>query len=382
MQNKKKIALFSCHSDPNYGSMLQAFALAMSIRKIGYEPEYIRYSTNPDPYTFRTIIRRFFLLPKKIIHIAINNEKEKGEFSFFTDVRFRDIISLCANFHKELIPCSKELYYYDTIRYKMDLTQYCNYIVGSDQLWSPLLYNPRKPYFLDFALLPVKNSYATSLGTVDIDDSYKQLLKEKLSDFQNLSCREKVNADLLTKYFNKKIEHVLDPTLLLDAKEWELIEKKPSIQLPYILAYILGEKDEIALFAEKLSERMGIPVYYVLTRPYYFEKKNLLTKVGPAEFIGLIHHSEYVITDSFHGSLFSIIFQKDFYAFSKQNGSLYSKDNVRIMEFLTQLNLQERVQEGTIATILDSINYKDVYARLSVLRKSSWDYLIKAVTEY
>lgn len=378
----KKIALFSCHNDPNYGSMLQAYALAAAIEKYGQKAEYITYSTAPDPNTFKSIARRVITWPIKALRNVFRPIAQTGEFAFFKTPEFADTMNAYERFHKKYIPTSTKCYYSDTIRKKLDVQTYCNYIVGSDQSWSPHLYRKDKPYMLDFADLPKRCSYAPSLGTTDIPNQYLELLKSKLICFDHLSCREAANSKLLTKALDREVTHVLDPTLLLTRDDWDRVAKTPSIKGDYILAYILGEKDAISDFAQKLGREKDLPVYYIVTRPKYLSYPNALNGVGPDDWVGLIRGARYVVTDSYHGCLFSINYNVDFYAFSKREGGLNSKDNARILEFLTIAGLQKRFQDDKRnPQIIDDIDYSSVNDVISALRTVSCEYLAKCIFE-
>ena len=378
-KNSKKIALFTCHRDPNYGSMLQAYALVEAIRKLGRDSEYIDYYTSCEPpkgikglvLKLKKSIASFL----KIHTVKIYKNEIKSEFYFFKEAWFASTIKSYELFHQQYIPCSAKKFFFDTIRQTFNVSEYDNYIVGSDQLWSPNLYTPQKPYFLDFADLPRKNSYATSLGTTVLTLDYLHLLQEKLSSFEHLSCREATNCNSLTKALGREVQHVLDPTLLLDSTEWDKIVVDPLIKGKYVLAYILGEKEGVIDFANKLGANENLPVYYIVTRPRYRNMEHSILGIGPDAFVGLIKHASYVVTDSFHGSLFSIIYGISFYSFSKRDGDLNNVDNIRIIEFLTMLNLQNRFQHDSDARFLDDINYEDVKHKLSLYKENSYCYL-------
>lgn len=371
----KKIALFSCHKDPNYGSMLQAFALVLAIRKLGQEAEYINYSETLDPHIPSRVIMRIIKWPFKWIKDILYPIKPKDEFAFFDKLDFSSTMESFERFHNKYIPVSEKKYYSDSVREKLNINDYSNYIVGSDQTWSPNLYRPTKPYFLDFANLPKRNAYAPSLGTINLSPNYISLLKDKLSTFNHLSCREAVNSRFLSNLLKREVTHVLDPTLLLDQYDWDRITKEPSIKGDYILAYILGEKDLVINFAEQLGFVKKMPVYYVITRPKYFNMTHSLNGVGPDDWIGLIKKAKYVITDSYHGCLFCVNYNVNFYAFSKREGDINRQDNIRILEFLKILQLEHRFQDDTIATILDDIDFKDVNDKLDPMRRWSFEYL-------
>ena len=376
MQNKK-IALFSCHFEPNYGSMLQAYALHAVIQKLGVDSEYLSYTTDPDPTTLKTRFRRF--VKRILIKLGLYKDASSSEWFFLSTPEFSMIMEAFKRFHDTYIPCSINKYYADTVRRKLNINDYYNYIVGSDQTWSPVIYNPLLPYFLDFADIKKKNAYAPSLGTTVISSEFQNILKQKLYTFKNISCREKANADTLSAILGRHVQHVLDPTLLLQPLDWDKLSLPYNITTPYILAYILGEKDTVVEFAEALGKSKNLPVYYILTRPKYLDFNRLLDNVGPSEFIGLIRDAEYIVTDSFHGCLFSINYNKNFYAFSKQVGDIHHLDNIRIWEFLSQLGLENRFQNDGEAIILDNIDYSTVNRILDNLRSASLHYLSQII---
>lgn len=373
----KKIALFSCHFEPNYGSMLQAYALYAAIKKLGVDSEYMLYTTEPDPTTLKIRFRRF--VKRILIRIGVYKEVKASEWEFFKSPEFAKIMDAFNHFHDLYIPCSKKKYYVDTVRKCLNVDDYSNYVIGSDQTWSPIIYNSSLPYFLDFADIRVKNAYAPSLGTTVIPPNFENILKQKLSSFRNISCREKTNAETLSNILGRVVQHVLDPTLLLLPSDWNLVATSSKITTPYILAYILGEKDSIIDFTEFLGASKNLPVYYILTRPKYLYFNRLLDDVGPAEFVGLIKNAEYIVTDSFHGCLFSINYNKNFYAFTKQKGDIHHLDNIRIWEFLKQLGLESRFQNDDNAQILENIDYTIPNKILENLRETSLQFLSRII---
>lgn len=374
-----KIALFTCHKDPNYGSMLQAYALYKALQKLGFDSEYIDYTASNDPNLPIRKIKRIIKWPLRQLKKLVYPTKPTGEFGFLKTKEFADLITAYKKFHMQYIPVSTNKYYSDTIRLKFDVSSYDNYIVGSDQTWSPNLYNPKSPYFLDLCNFPRKNSYAPSLGTVDISEKYARILIEKLSSFENISCRELVNSIKLSQLLGRKVSHVLDPTLLLSQKDWDEIAKNPMINGDYILAYILGEKDCVVNFAECLGKKYNLPVYYIVTRPKFLCMQNPLMRVGPAEWIGLIRDARYIVTDSYHGCLFSVNYRKNFYAFSKREGGLDNKDNIRIIEFLKMIGLESRFQDDINSQFLNDIDYKKCNHTIIKKRDESIEYLYNCV---
>lgn len=371
MEISKKIALFTCHEDPNYGSMLQAYALAEAIKSLGKTPEYITYHSYPR--------QTWFLRMAKMFIKRLGLWRRSHEFSFFETPSFATTMAAFKKFHDKYIPCSEEEFYSNTIQNITNDDIYENYIVGSDQSWSPYLYDVKKPYFLDFSDLSKRNAYAPSLGTTTITDEYKQLLKQKLVMFDHLSCREKINSDMLSSLIGKEVVNVLDPTLLLMPKEWDKLCTHSLVKKEYILAYILGEKDSIVNFAENLGKEKHLPVYYIATRPCHLNHTKTLTGIGPDDFVGLIKNASYVVTDSYHGCLFSINYNVQFYAFSKHEGNIDDHDNARILEFLSFLHIEQRFQGDTQPAILKDVEYEVANSIINTMRKKSFAYLKRCI---
>ena len=377
LDNQAKIGLVSFYRDPNYGTMLQAYALAASIRRLGKKCEYIQYrnhfkSTYPI-LVFRSIIKRF-LTNLGLIH-------NEYEFKYYDNKEFRDIKEKYQYFVEHYIPISKNTYYADSIIYANE--KYDNFIVGSDQTWSRFMTRNLEQYlFLGFVTDAMKKqSYAPSIGTTNIDDSYRSKLIEKISGFSNLSCREPENSKLLSSLLERHVESVVDPTLLLKKENWmSIVDNNYSLPSEkYILCYILGVKECIASFAEKLGKQKGFPVYYILTRPEYLTKKKVLCDVGPRDFVNLIANAEYVVTDSFHGTIFSINLNTDFYSFAKRTQAEGFNDNDRILSILRPLGLKNRFHDDSDDEILPNIDFEAVMSKLEVLRSSSVAYLKKIV---
>ena len=176
-----------------------------------------------------------------------------------------------------------------------------------------------------------------------MDFDYLKNIQIPLKQFGKISCRERGMAVKISNLIQKKVTPVVDPTLLLDRTEWEEVSK-PMVGMPskYILCYILGEKNSISLFAERLGKVEELPVYYILTRPCYLDKENYLSGVGPGEFISLIMNASFVCTDSFHGSIFCINLNIPFYSFTKRDSKDSKNDNDRILLVLKEFGLESR----------------------------------------
>ena len=366
-----KIGIVSYHSEPNYGTMLQAYALAKAIDMLGYNCEYIQYRGITQKPWWKYHLHKAMA---KVYHLVW---PAKEEFAYFQSKEFSSIIAKFSSFHRRFIPCSSIEYNIDTINQANE--RYDCFVVGSDQTWSR--YMNRLSSSINF--LPFvedrskKKSYAPSIGSTHIDKDFLSRLIKELADFEALSCREKENCEYLTPLLGKDVTYVVDPTLLLRPSEWDNISLLPEKRGGYILAYILGVKKCISDFAERLGKEKGLPVYYILTRPEYLTKEHVLDSAGPQEFIGYIKSASYIVTDSFHGSIFSINYGRNFYSFAKRSVALgdLTNDNDRIISFLTELQLANRFKSDDDISFEPDIDYRPVTEKLETLRETSWSYL-------
>lgn len=367
-----KVGLVSYHKEPNYGTMLQAYALAEAVRSFGVDCEYLNYvNADKRPY----LVTRFLNAARFLYRLF--KKTEKGEFDFFFEPPFENTRNAFREFHDRHIPTSRRLYYANDVNEAND--DYSFFIVGSDQTWSRYMNRmPRTINFLRFVEDDSrKRSYAPSIGTLHIEESYGKRLGTELAAFGYLSCRERPNCDLLKSLLGRDVQYVLDPTLLLRPADWNKLVNEPLIKDGYILAYILGTKSCISDFAEALGREKGLPVYYVVTRPDYLSKKRLLLDIGPSDFVGLIRDASYVVTDSFHGTLFSINYNVNFYSFAKRSVAkdALTYDNDRISSFLEELGIAHRFKDDHDSGFDEDVDFDKVNQRLEPLRRQSLDYL-------
>lgn len=384
---EKKIAIVAPHRSMNYGTMLQAYALARVVNSFGYSCEYLSYSI----YYKHSIFERIWNKMKRICRYApkgaVRNE-EVDDISFIFSTEFNPLLKKADNFYANFIPHSSRMYNPQNV-WKTNF-RYSKFIVGSDQSWSIENYIHEKAfYFLSFVFgYKKKYAYAPSIGTTRIPEQYKHILSRNLYSFRALSCREKSNSGTLSLLLNREVKYVIDPTLLIRKEEWgEFSETVSELPQKYILAYILGEKKCVVDFAERIAIQKGIPVYYVLTRPMYLSKPHVLKTLSPQQWIYAIANADCVVTDSFHGTLFSVNFNKEFYSFAKRKNdtSIEYNDNDRIIELLGSLHLEDRfIKDEDIendSLVKSRITYERVNEIVENQRIESLNYLYKILND-
>ena len=377
---EKKIALVAPHIGTNYGTLLQAFSLAKVINDLGYKCEYISYT----PYYKKTLWER---LCRKIKSFFKNNRtvatsvNEADDYSFWQKPEFAEIRKHADEFAKTKIPYSSIIYTPKTIS---RCNKYYNkFIVGSDQTWSMERYFVEDTFnYLSFVnKYGKKYSYASSLGTTRLTEQHRTILIKYLNDFALLSCREKKNSDSLSELVGSPVELVLDPTMLFDKSFWLDFSEKIELPEKFVLAYILGNKETVSEFAENIGKKHGLPVYYILTHPYYINKKFILRDLSIEQWVYAIANASFVVTDSFHGTLFSVNLNKQFYSFSKRaNNNSYLNDNDRILDFLETVRLTNRfVSDDNQKQLYDDtlIDYDVINTFVASLRDKSMSFLEK-----
>lgn len=313
----------------NYGAVLQAYALQHYIRKNSdHDVEVIDFTTKKHEKDNR------------IIQIPHNNLLYVFVSLFFQLLRFPSLKrrrNRTINFKNNYIRFSKR--YSDMSELLSHPPVKDIYISGSDQV-----FNPNGKYALVYYLAFDKKggkkvAYAPSLGIEQFNDTQQQFIYQHIQDFDALSCRETVGAKFLSSLVGKDVPCVVDPTLLLSKEEWHSIAIKPTQNHKYIFVYDLNGAENLIYMAHELKKKHNLPIVCLTSKAHKFYKVDLqIYDAGPREFIGWIENAEYVITDSFHGTIFSLIFGKEFYTYIA-----LEKTSSRIVNLLNECSISERI---------------------------------------
>lgn len=366
----KKIEIITFQNAHNYGATLQTYALQKFLKENNYNTEDINYKNKVigDQYQIIKINKSNFLSWGKSVVVSL--------IQFVPNcIRYNRF----EKFIKNNIKLSKE--------YKSEKELTNNppdadvYITGSDQVWNTTITNGlRNAYTLNFGSNVINRiSYAASIGNPIIYDYEEKFYKEKISKINHVSVREKIAKDNLEKIGLKDVKVCIDPTLLLDKKIWNnLIENKKAIKQDYIFAYEVKPEQEYYDIVNNFSSENNLGVVHFERKGKKYNKviKNAYTS-GPMEFLTLLKNSRYVICTSFHATVFSIIFHKDFYVIPhKETGN-------RVTNLLELLNVNGRVfysyDEFKKRNREDKIAWDSVDKKLEELRKDSTEWLINAI---
>lgn len=380
----KKIGLCVCQDSHNFGSQLQVLATLKSIEKYDVEYEIIDYKKKLTPkFIIKSLprllnigfvssklkYRKKMKLIKKDNEIYQNYLKREKEFNDFAENNFKKY-------------CKK---YYGYKNLKKGTSNYDGFLVGSDQLWLPSNYGSN---FYNFNFVPdnkIKISYATSFGVGTIPWYQRKKTEKFLKRINYLSVREESGKKIIKDIANIDAKVVLDPTLLLTENNWkEIIPEEKIMNFPYILCYFLGDNDEYRKQAEKLKKILKLPIVSIPNIDSYSEKSKAfgdykLYEISSDKFVNLIRNAECVLTDSFHGSVFSIINHKNFIIFDRFREGTNSR-NSRIDNLCNIFDISNKRYKKDIENIYrNSIDYEKVDKILLGKQKESLDFLGKAI---
>lgn len=351
------------HND-NYGSALQAYALQRAMTALGADAEHIDY--RPSVWEKLLNLLRSGNSPKLVLEGMRKRSVRAAEEGA------RQKAASFAGFyqaHMRLSPVCT-----DHAALKKQAEQYDLLLCGSDQIWSPTWLN--SAYFLDFAARGQRRAaYAPSLGVQEMPAARKQAkMRRLLTGFGRLSVREAEGQRLLqTLLPGADIPVLPDPVCLLERAEWLDMARLPHRKHPFLLCYFLGENPAYWARVERLKEKTGLRVKVIpLTAEAYRQPYDLCAGLAPEDFLGYIAEAAVVCTDSFHGTVFSTIFQTDFEVFHRDKEGDSTSRNSRIDNLLRRLELDADLAE---------IPWERVTARLAEMRGEGRAYLQQLVEE-
>ena len=354
-----KLAIMTFQKTNNYGGILQNFALQKSIEKLGFEVETINY------------VGSYIEKPYRIEHL-----KNKGLKAYLFGVAGYVIYLFRGNNNRKF---KKRIKYTKPVTGKelKELNNQFDYFVtGSDQVWNYKLTGDDDNFFLGFVEDKKKCiSYAASLGLGKIDED-KYYLFHDLYSFGGLSTREISAKNEIQKIIDKEIEVVCDPCLLLSKSMWNEIIKKNKYHKEYVFVYQLGFSPDVVCLAKKIAKKYRISMVFAPFPVGRMACGKWDFFAGAGEILSYISNARFVVTDSFHGTIFSIIFEKQFYT---KAGGTHSGVGNRIVDLLTHYNLQDRIISGELKNISEIIDYSKVSNILELDRIRSLDYLEKCL---
>lgn len=380
MIEKTKIGILTFFDTKNFGAALQAFALQQNISRMGAESEFLNYVRwRPDslPKKNNKIASIFKsnpqLLWNMLFHIKrtllVKKKTKPNSIGF-------------EKFRNQYLRCSREKYYVNEDFLSANHL-YNGFIAGSDMVWTPIKQN-FYPYFLRFADKGKRFSYAPSLTGCDRYSQHdNELIKTYLQDIDFLSCREQEGVEYVKKVTGRDAVLTIDPTLLFNKKDWQceldLNSTKPNKK--YILCYTFGGlPKKIKKEVYRIAKERNMVVRYVPMNheESYSELKNgSFGPYGPREFVELFLNASFVVTNTYHGFLFSLISENPFVVLHRERGSAWRANETRISNLMELIGVANRYinPDDTIDEKFLDLDYSKINPIISEKRESSLCYL-------
>lgn len=355
-----KIATITFHRALNYGAVFQTYALQKALERFGNKVYVLDYRSSFIEEHYRKKKWYEYLTPKKIAIILLLNGYSITDRNTFSKFVSKHIITSENTYNSSNIRESES--FYDA------------FIAGSDQIWNYKTAGFDKNYFLEFVSDERKKiSYAASIGLDEIPEEYASEYKRLLERFRHISVREDKGKEALERLLQRDDIRVdIDPTMLLNAEQWATIETCINTPSKYVLVYLLYENKKILAFARNLAKTKGCKVLYINDRLFPAFGMRNIRNCKPDEWLYLFRNASYIVTNSFHGTAFSIIFNKQFWTDLLPS---MNPVNSRIVTLLRKLNIKGHVISNGATIMDDEINYDDVRPLLLHYIDDSYSYL-------
>ena len=373
-----KIGMMTFYESDNYGTCLQAWSLQHTIQRLGYECEVLNFSrsiVSNKKSSKRSVLKNIGIMTTaELILLSSRRKSRKQAFRVF-----RDTITISPKAYGSL----EDL--------KGTVNQYNAFVVGSDMVWSWESQIHLDKYFLKFAPAGRRVAYAPSFGNTVLTGEMEAYYRDALLGMDYLSCRERSGKELIEQLTGKNCELVLDPTMLLTADEWQetfqlgkFAPKKKQGRT--ILCSLFDRSSRKACIRQiKKAMKQGDQLRHI---PSTFEE--YLTEAlagaqdkayGPVEFLKAYYNADMIISDGFHGLVFSLIFQKPFLLIHRSSGEHWAKHEERMASLLEELGLSSRYIKADVPISPEhfTLDYTQINQKIAHLRESSLKYLEDAL---
>ncbi|TXH20806.1 MAG: polysaccharide pyruvyl transferase family protein [Chitinophagaceae bacterium] len=352
-----KIGILTFHKAHNYGAVLQAYALRKYLIQEGCDTNIVDYLSDVN----RKSNLKCFFKRRNVISLSIN-------FVF----KFRRVLRRHKKFNYFI---ETYLSPKDTIKNSLNFRNldYDIYCIGSDQVWNRKIIGRNETVYWGNINQSKKfklTTYAASLGNEALNSEDINDVGVYLEKFDAISIREKEASVSVSNIINKQVAHVFDPTFLLDANSYEVIISKPIIKDDYILVYQIAVSNETIKLAESIANKLNSKVVYLDSDVNSLvPKKNTYDTVGPSEYLRLIKDAKCIITTSFHGTAFSIIYNRPFYLIN------IDSHNSRPKSLLQSLGLADRIIYNSDYVSYQNVDWEKVNDTLQKERQKSFEFL-------
>lgn len=362
-----KVGILTFPNSVSYGACLQMIALQNTVCRLGHQAEIIHYHSD-------------YMKAEK--HTNKNGENPL-KFALKRRIRFwvhRRLYRGFRTFEKQHIRAYPAKAFSDKRRLAQIGKRYDAVICGSDQVWCPRITGGELSYFLDFCTDSTRRvAYAPSFGEESFSEEFYGQIGPELRQFSALSVRELPGQKILTELTGREAALVADPTFLVEAASWAAMEKShPAATGDYVLYFVVRQSESLMRRCAAFAQKQGLKMVVVGGNPLKTRRnRNPMVEyavdIGPEQWLYLLHHARYVFTNSFHGTAFSVIFEKDFYVeYPPYTGS-------RLRQVMETLGLENRVIKEGEEPAEQAIDYGPVRQAFAALTAQSLEYLENAL---
>lgn len=317
----QKIGMITFHRANNLGAALQAYALYTYLNDNICSTEIIDYYPNNAIPARNTLLRRAIRIAKK----AVGGKEQKARYQRFA--KFDTFINECRT--------SEKVYYGDK-EIEANPPKYDLIISGSDQILNTTLTGNSRAYYLNFANTTSKISYASSFGRANVSETEIAYIKQYLKDFRTLSAREESAGRIIESLTNHRVELVADPVFLLSKEKWSSISEQAKAD-KYVFVYAMENTPWLVETIDWVRTQFCLPIKIVLGGSFQLNTDGEVDNCcGPREFLSYIKNAEYIVTNSFHGTAFSIIFEKKFICVA------HSSKNTRLENLMKIIDSEDK----------------------------------------
>lgn len=358
-----KIGILTFHCAVNYGAVLQTYGLCQCLQRMGHEVYVIDYRPDFLIEPYKTFFPQNYKGKSWVVAIR---KFVRELFAFFIRRKRNQLFSQFIHNNLHL----------DHLNLAAPDNSYDLFMFGSDQIWNKKITNFDPIFWGQAPAFEYKRmvAYAASAGSVkNIDKEDLEMIGNYLSRFSSISVREQQLANFLNEKFYKSCPAVLDPVLLAGRETFSKIAKDIHHAKPYLLCFSLSDNAEQRELAKKIAAKRGLDLIVMVSMTEYVSERQIIQNASVEEFIGLFKSADYVVTSSFHGTVFSILFAKEFIAFCNKDANAERIDNL-----LSDLGLKARLC-SSYTDLQDKIDWNNVRRLLSEKQADSMAFLRKAL---
>ena len=392
-----KIKLITFAPHPNFGTCLQSYALNRVLRDMGHDVEFIYNGRENKPNILRNIIKR--LLPQSILQLLKNctnksieqvNTQDQEPYLIelpdnkilyaLSKLPFYNVLSrrwICKNLQWRKVykftyeDCNfamRRIYthkQYENLSKDTDL-----FVTGSDQIWNPYCGGFNPMMFVEFCYDVRRIAYSSSISRPKLPKSLEARIKEDLSRFSNIAVREQKSVELLNNLLGRNdVKLVVDPTYLLDAAEWKKFGERAVLEFEkpdkYIFCYFVGDEqrdvyEQMVCDVKKMTNIENVITLDCYNRDFNYGDGRLYKDAGPYEWVHLLANASYICTDSFHATVFTLKFQKDFVHALKSASEGNNSQNTRMLDILNRYGIIYKLYSSQSEQWKQTVDYKRV----------------------